>query len=71
MESIQSLIASGMNRPRNRDNAIRQPMGAMVVKPALSRLPSGASPLRMETRFLTNPAATMDSIAITIAATHT
>jgi hypothetical protein len=46
-------------------------MGAMVVKPALSCLPSGASPLRMETRFLTNPAATMDSIAITIAATHT
>jgi len=60
-----------MNRPRKRDNAIRQPMGAMVVKPTISCLPSGASPERMETRFLTNPAATMDSITITIAATHT
>jgi hypothetical protein len=46
-------------------------MGAMVVKPTISCLPSGASPERMETRFLTNPAATMDSITITIAATHT
>jgi len=60
-----------MNRPRNRDSAIRHPIGAMVVKPTLSCLPSGASPARMDTRFLTNPAATMDSVTMTIVATHT
>ena len=59
-----------MNTPRNRDSAIRHPMGAIVVNPTRSFLPSGASPERMDTRFLTNPAATIESNTITTAAIH-